>query len=1110
MSENSIEEIIEYNNYKIIADKILKTLTNIRNVAGISSKRWIWELIQNAKDVKNNFYKVKIKIELDKNYLRFSHNGSFFTINDVLGILQQVSSKNSKNLHQTGKFGTGFIGTHLLSNKITINGVVQDKTNFVFKKFKIYLDRSADSSEELLKEVKNSILNFKKNMISDDSEYQTLEIYKQNEDDFDTTFEFKLENEESVKIAKDGLSDLINTAPITLATQYQKISSITIIDRIKNEETDYNVNCSLKNTGMNLNTVTIKSNNIFQKLYFYSYESENSRLFYQIEKSGEGFCVHERAKGQPILFRDFPLIGSENFHFPFFFDGFKFHPLETRNGLYLNGNLNKEARENRKIIEDGIKLSIEFCKKLMKQNIDKRYLLANTRIPEPPQKYDEFSINWFINQQKLWRKDLIELELLRDEEGIYNELKLLKIPIFKTEFNKKFCDLFRNMNIAGGIIPHSNEVELWYEVMEKDPLKEVYNINENTWNFNFLFNEENLFQKINDYGTIFNFAEKMKKGTDEIYDWLNKLYNFLKENNCNDCFYKYNLIPNQNGDFRKIYELYGNDNNKFPNIFRLIYEKIFGIDLNDILLHEKINLSLFGNNLKIKNFNNIINEFSDFLKATIDKDDDSKQKAIEEKKKYLVNQFLSFDIENKKIEEMFIFRSQTDKIYNKKKKIKIDLNESLLKHNIWNQIEDYWFNYHSDLIQSYENIENLKQILINEEDKKHPLKWLDKYFYFLKSYSTIILKKKIFPNQNGNFRSIENLQTDDFIPEILKDILNKLKKIDDKNYDIRDLLLSKEIKSYEKYNKFSLKEIIFQIEKLFKEAKGKDNFISKTKTEIAERMISYCYKGINQKEIEIFEGLKKLIELYNILLNKNLIINEAPLTIEINYGIFANYILKIMMKKIEKMNIKEVQDNSPIIPKIIKYSWDYQFNYNLNILLDPKKYKIFSNRNNELKEIKQIYFRDWNNMYRNVEKELFELSKNSIINKNYNDIILSPSYEICLIENRTQFKIIKFSEICQKIDSSLINYFNNNDIQNNEEFIFAFNSLNSILKSNPSLRHRFPQFIKERSKIVSKFTDEKEIDIFIEGVMKKIIRNKSYKFKNISFNRNTLAIKNKK
>jgi len=275
-------------------------------------------------------------------------------------------------------------------------------------------------------------------------------------------------------------------------------------------------------------------------------------------------------------------------------------------------------------------------------------------------------------------------------------------------------------------------------------------------------------------------------------------------------------------------------------------------------------------------------------------------------------------------------------------------------------------------------------------------------------------------------------------------------------------------------------------------------------------MISYCYKGINQKEIEIFEGLKKLIELYNILLNKNLIINEAPLTIEINYGIFANYILKIMMKKIEKMNIKEVQDNSPIIPKIIKYSWDYQFNYNLNILLDPKKYKIFANRNNELKEIKQIYFRDWNNMYRNVEKELFELSKNSIINKNYNDIILSPSYEICLIENRTQFKIIKFSEICQKIDSSLINYFNNNDIQNNEEFIFAFNSLNSILKSNPSLRHRFPQFIKERSKIVSKFTDEKEIDIFIEGVMKKIIRNKSYKFKNISFNRNTLAIKNKK
>ena len=53
-------------------------------------------MIQNAKDVPNNFRKVEIKFELKKDRLIFSHNGSYFSIDNVLGLLQQVSSKDSK------------------------------------------------------------------------------------------------------------------------------------------------------------------------------------------------------------------------------------------------------------------------------------------------------------------------------------------------------------------------------------------------------------------------------------------------------------------------------------------------------------------------------------------------------------------------------------------------------------------------------------------------------------------------------------------------------------------------------------------------------------------------------------------------------------------------------------------------------------------------------------------------------------------------------------------------------------------------------------------------------------------------------------------------------
>ena len=90
--EYKIEERLIYNNNKLIADKIRKTLL-IRNVPEISAKRWIWELIQNAKDVSNKFNRVEIKIELNQNSVIFSHNGSHFTIKNILGILQLVRLK---------------------------------------------------------------------------------------------------------------------------------------------------------------------------------------------------------------------------------------------------------------------------------------------------------------------------------------------------------------------------------------------------------------------------------------------------------------------------------------------------------------------------------------------------------------------------------------------------------------------------------------------------------------------------------------------------------------------------------------------------------------------------------------------------------------------------------------------------------------------------------------------------------------------------------------------------------------------------------------------------------------------------------------------------------
>ena len=95
----TVDDEIAYNNYKLTADKILQLLSQIREDPSASAKRWVWELLQNAKDVPNRFGKVSVEIELvSQDTLKFRHNGDCFSIKNITGLVQQVSSKDSQNL----------------------------------------------------------------------------------------------------------------------------------------------------------------------------------------------------------------------------------------------------------------------------------------------------------------------------------------------------------------------------------------------------------------------------------------------------------------------------------------------------------------------------------------------------------------------------------------------------------------------------------------------------------------------------------------------------------------------------------------------------------------------------------------------------------------------------------------------------------------------------------------------------------------------------------------------------------------------------------------------------------------------------------------------------
>ena len=80
---------IRQNNYKLIADKIITNHNINKNIRITASKRWAIELFQNAVDVRFPNEKSSIKIILSDDKLEFLHNGKYFEIKNLLGLMQQ-------------------------------------------------------------------------------------------------------------------------------------------------------------------------------------------------------------------------------------------------------------------------------------------------------------------------------------------------------------------------------------------------------------------------------------------------------------------------------------------------------------------------------------------------------------------------------------------------------------------------------------------------------------------------------------------------------------------------------------------------------------------------------------------------------------------------------------------------------------------------------------------------------------------------------------------------------------------------------------------------------------------------------------------------------------
>jgi hypothetical protein len=147
VSDNRLQakatKILHRNN----AQEILQALADLEEHRAEFATRWLWELIQNARDFPDETRPMTIRINVAPKQITFAHNGRDFTEEEILSLIYHGSTKQS-NADQLGKFGTGFLSTHLLSKEVRVKGTLRDDYG-VRKAFEFELDRSGDNAEQV-------------------------------------------------------------------------------------------------------------------------------------------------------------------------------------------------------------------------------------------------------------------------------------------------------------------------------------------------------------------------------------------------------------------------------------------------------------------------------------------------------------------------------------------------------------------------------------------------------------------------------------------------------------------------------------------------------------------------------------------------------------------------------------------------------------------------------------------------------------------------------------------------------------------------------------------------------------------------------------------------
>ena len=328
-----------------------------------ASFRWPFELLQNALDSgPRTGSAITVRLNCEDSKLTFEHDGAPFTSEELAALLSGGSSKEFESETTTGRFGTGFLVTHVLAEQTTLRGLL--KVPRGYELFELMLDRGGDEDAIL------------RNSRSCNDAIRLAKPIAKFDGVPSASFEYPLGDDRTLLIGVEALKQALPYLYVTRLSLGQ--IEFTEADGSTEVWTPGEVIEEILDDGYaQYRTIEVERDGTAyasRRVYrFTTAEDSAPAALVLMEKSEDGWEVLLPEDEAPRIYREYPLRGSGFVPVNFVFDG-KFDPDQERIKLLMSD-------EDKALLEDAFAAGVIAVKYAFSEGWNDAHLLARASMP---------------------------------------------------------------------------------------------------------------------------------------------------------------------------------------------------------------------------------------------------------------------------------------------------------------------------------------------------------------------------------------------------------------------------------------------------------------------------------------------------------------------------------------------------------------------------------------------------------------------------------------------------------------------------------------------------------------------------------------------------------